>query len=86
MTASSLDIGAIEKLIATKDLQAETYYWMRAKALGSSLEIGRVTTVFGEDPEYWTVATIGSETHHMLYDFDFIQKIDHPGKSDNATE
>jgi hypothetical protein len=32
----------------------------------------QVSTIFGKDPEYWTLVTVGSEQHFMIADFDLL--------------
>lgn len=70
--------------IAITDLEPGRFYWVRKP--GADAEIGRVSTVFGKDREYWTVETIGSETHHMLYDFEFLMEIEPPQFDADAAE
>lgn len=72
--------------IAITDLEPGRLYWIRKPGADAEIEIGRVSTVFGKDREYWTVETIGSETHHMLYDFQFLMEIEPPQFDANAAE
>jgi hypothetical protein len=70
--------GLSLSLIDIKDLEPDRYYWIRKNGADADIEIGRVSTIFGKDREYWTVVTIGSEAHHMLYDFEFLIEIEPP--------
>jgi hypothetical protein len=50
--------------IAHDELLPNTYYWARETSISRDLaesEVVLVSTVFGSAPEYWTVATIGSD-------------------------
>jgi hypothetical protein len=63
--------------IKTRDLKPEGYYWGRRHE-GRGAEIVQISTVFGEDPEFLTVAVMGSEEHHDLQKFEFLAEIDFP--------
>jgi hypothetical protein len=56
------------------------FYWAVEKHEDTRATIVHVSTVFGEDPEYWTLAVIGSEQHRMPDEFVIISRIecDHP--------
>ncbi|CDN51655.1 Hypothetical protein NGAL_HAMBI2427_62590 [Neorhizobium galegae bv. orientalis] len=71
-------MGSSLSLIDIKDLEPDRYYWIRKNGADAAIEIGRVSTIFGKDREFWTVVTTGSETHHMLYDFEFLIEIGPP--------
>ena len=75
---SRIDHEIVHILDRHKYLQPGSYYWIRKIGTDAEVEIGRVSTIFGKDREYWTVETIGSETHHMLYDFEFLAQIERP--------
>ncbi|KPH06254.1 hypothetical protein FHX14_000503 [Rhizobium sp. BK619] len=48
-------------------------YWASSwKHFDGKITVVEVSSVFGEDPDYWTVAVIGSDQHYMLGDFEFI--------------
>ncbi|MBB3319340.1 MULTISPECIES: hypothetical protein [unclassified Rhizobium] len=55
------------------------FYWARStgNAEGKPTVV-QVSTVFGEDPEYWTFAVVGSEQHHMIGDFEIISLVEPP--------
>jgi hypothetical protein len=38
----------------------------------------QVSTVFGEDPDYRTLAVVGSDQHHMIHDFELIALVEPP--------
>ncbi|TAV38816.1 hypothetical protein ELI33_17155 [Rhizobium ruizarguesonis] len=49
------------------------FYWARSsKHFGGDLTIVQVSTVFGEDPDYWALALIGTDEHAMPVDFEII--------------
>jgi hypothetical protein len=48
-------------------------YWARSsRHFDGKLTVVEVSTVFGEDPDYWTVAILGSKQHCMPSEFEFI--------------
>lgn len=55
-------------------LQAESYYWARREN-GDEPEIVQISSIFGEGPDYMTVAVMGSDQHHSLGDFEFMAEI-----------
>jgi hypothetical protein len=60
-------------------LVPEAYYW--ARPLRQSKRnpiIVQVSTVFGAEPDYWTLAVPGSDQHHMITDFQLIELIQPP--------
>lgn len=57
----------------TASLIPEAYYWARsAKHFDGKLTVVQVSTVFGEDPIYWTLALLGTDQHAMPCDFEII--------------
>jgi len=38
----------------------------------------QASTVFGEDPNYWTLALLGTDQHAMPYDFEIIAPLELP--------
>ncbi|TCR76763.1 hypothetical protein EV561_11923 [Rhizobium sp. BK376] len=57
------------------ELRPDIYYWVRRREPSSDLEVARVSAVFGEDPDYWTVTRAGSDVHHMLDEFEFLAEV-----------
>ena len=54
-------------------LVPEGYYWARSsKHFDGKLTVVQVSTVFGEDPNYWTLALPGTDQHAMPSDFEII--------------
>jgi hypothetical protein len=64
--------------MVVKGLEPGAFYWAVPKNNNGSATIVQVSTMFGEDPEYWTLALVGSEQHQMPGDFDIIARIDDP--------
>lgn len=63
MSISSLVLGA--------------FYWASsADHFDGRLTVVQVSTVFGEDPDYWTLALLGTDQHAMVADFEIIEQID----------
>lgn len=40
----------------------------------------QVSTVFGEEPDYWTLTVPGSDQHHMPCDFEVIARVEPPSE------
>lgn len=58
-------------------LVPEHFYWAKSgKVADGRPTVVQVSTVFGEDREYWTLAVVGSDQHHMIGDFEIIAAID----------
>ncbi|MGO4441279.1 hypothetical protein [Rhizobium sp. RAF56] len=54
-------------------------YWARSlKYIDGKITVVEISTVFGEDPEFWTVAVLGSDQHFMPGDFEIIAPIEPP--------
>ncbi|NKQ69747.1 hypothetical protein C3Y89_04995 [Rhizobium sp. UPM1132] len=55
------------------------FYWAKAiKAEGSQRTIVHVSTIFGEEPDYWTLTVPGSDQHFMPGDFEVIALVEPP--------
>jgi hypothetical protein len=62
-----------------KSLVPGAFYWARSgKHAGGHMTIVQVSTIFGEQADYWTLALVGSDQHHMIGDFDIVQRIEPP--------
>lgn len=59
-------------------LEPECFYWARRKEVGSVWEVVQISTVFGTGRDYWTVARTGSDVHHMVDDYEFLDRISLP--------
>ncbi|WP_246690962.1 hypothetical protein [Neorhizobium alkalisoli] len=57
-----------------EDLRVGSYYWARSHG-SDETEIVQVSDIFGSAREYWTVATIGSDQHRNLKEFDFLIRL-----------
>jgi hypothetical protein len=44
------------------------------------MTIVEVSSIFGKEPDYWAVAIIGSDQHHMPDDFEFIAVAEPPSE------
>ncbi|WP_354541259.1 hypothetical protein [Rhizobium sp. OAE497] len=70
-------VGVMKSVVP--DIVPEAFYWARpVKQTDGALSIVQISTVFGEAPDYWTVAVLGSEQHHMIEDFQLLAIIDPP--------
>ncbi|NLS07154.1 hypothetical protein HGP14_28050 [Rhizobium sp. P32RR-XVIII] len=47
-------------MTAVSELKRDSYYWARRRG-ESAWEIVQISTVFGEEREFWAVARIGSD-------------------------
>ncbi|KAA0689464.1 hypothetical protein DTW90_31750 [Neorhizobium sp. P12A] len=63
--------------IETESLEPEGLYWARRNSAGP-VEVVQVSTVFGREKEFLTVATLGSDEHYALEDFEFVAEITPP--------
>jgi hypothetical protein len=60
-----------------KSLVADEFYWARSsKHADGRTTIVQVSTIFGEAPDFWTLAVVGSDQHHMLSDFEIIAVVE----------
>ncbi|MGR9403323.1 hypothetical protein ACU8M5_26755 (plasmid) [Rhizobium leguminosarum] len=60
-------------------LVPHAFYWAKSsKYFDGQLTIVRVSTVFGEDPDYWTLALLGTDQHAMPADFEIIAPAELP--------
>ncbi len=60
-----------------KSLVPDAFYWARSdRHTAGRTTIVQVSTIFGEDPDFWTLAMLGSEQHHMISDFDIIALVE----------
>lgn len=60
-------------------LTAGAFYWARSdKHTDGRPTVVRVSTVFGEEPDFWTVAVTGSDQHYMIGDFEIIAEVEQP--------
>nr|WP_315855621.1 hypothetical protein [Rhizobium leguminosarum] len=47
---------------------------------GGGRRMVQVSTVFGEEPDYWTLTVPGSDQHHMPGDFEVIARVEPPSE------
>jgi hypothetical protein len=65
----------------TASLVPEAYYWARSsRHFDGKLTVVQVSTVFGEEPNYWTLALPGTDQHAMPSDFEIIVQVVPPEK------
>lgn len=63
-------------MIPLQKLEPECFYWATLKAdREAPAEVVRVSTIFGAEREYWSIARLGSDEHRMPADFEFVTKI-----------
>ena len=63
-------------MIPLAKLEPDCFYWATSRAdRGAKAEVVQLSTIFGAEPEYWTVARLGSDEHRMPGDFEFIVRI-----------
>jgi hypothetical protein len=74
-----LSLGMGNEAMSVDRLVPDQFYWAKSvKHKGGGRTIVQVSTIFGEEPEYWTLAVPGSDQHHMVGDFEIIAKVDPP--------
>lgn len=60
-------------------LMRGAFYWARsAKHFDGRPTEVQVSDVFGSEPDYWTLALVGSDQHAMPSDFDIIALVERP--------
>lgn len=60
-------------------LVPEAFYWARSPGyFNGRPTVVQVSTVFGEDPDYWTLALLGTDQHVMPAEFEIICGIERP--------
>jgi hypothetical protein len=60
-----------------KSLVPDEFYWARSnKHADGRITIVQVCTIFGEDPDFWSLAVVGSEQHYMIADFEIIALVE----------
>lgn len=60
-------------------LVPQGFYWARSsKYFGGRRTIVQVSTVFGTDPDYWTLALLGTDQHAMPAEFEVIAPVEFP--------
>lgn len=68
--------------IAYEELEPDVYYWAREKSPAggpaADPEVVLVSSVFGPTTEFFTVVLAGSDEHHSLEKYDFIEKLAPP--------
>jgi hypothetical protein len=54
-------------------LVPDHFYWAKSgKVAAGRPTVVQVSTVFGDEREYWTFAVVGSEQHYMIGDFEIL--------------
>ncbi|WP_431324425.1 hypothetical protein [Rhizobium sp. YTU87027] len=60
-------------------LVAGAFYWATSdKYADRRTTIVQVSTIFGEAPDYWSLAVLGSDQHYMISDFEIIALVEPP--------
>jgi hypothetical protein len=60
-------------------LVPDAFYWAKSsKYFDGRPTIVRVSTVFGKDSDYWTLALLGTDQHAMPADFEIIALVELP--------
>jgi len=68
-------------MMSVARLVPDGFYWGRSiKRRDEPLTIVQVSTIFGRDPEYWTLIVPGSDQHHMVGDFEIIAGVEAPAQ------
>lgn len=64
--------------MAVTSLVPDALYWAHSpKYFDGKITVVQVSTVFGEDPDYCTLALLGTDQHAMPTDFVFIGLSEH---------
>lgn len=65
----------VSVMIDLSELKPQAYYWARRKG-DDAWEVVQVSTVFGGERDFWTIARIGSDLHGMLDEFEYQAEIE----------
>lgn len=58
-------------------LVPDAFYWAKSDGHADGrTTVVQVSTVFGEHPDFWTLAVLGSDQHHMIGDFEIIALVE----------
>jgi len=58
-------------------LVPQAFYWARSDNYANgNITIVQVSTVFGEEPDFWTLAVLGSDQHYMISEFELIAAVE----------
>jgi len=67
--------------MSISSLEPGQLYWAKSsKIFDGQISVVEVSSIFGKEPDYWTVAVIGSDQHHMPGDFEFIAIAEPPSQ------
>jgi len=62
--------------VAARTLNPARFYWAKSsKYNDGETTIVQISTIFGDELDYWTLAVLGSDQHHMIADFDIIAEV-----------
>ncbi|TAU38056.1 hypothetical protein ELH27_34320 [Rhizobium leguminosarum] len=60
-------------------LVPDAFYWARPlKQSDGRLTVVQISTVFGVDQDYWTLAVLGSDQHQMIGDYEIVALAEPP--------
>jgi len=57
------------------DLEPEQFYWAQLRDTRNTPEVVRISTIFGDGRDFWSVARTGTDVHAMLDEFEFLSKV-----------
>ena len=62
--------------MSSPSLVPGAFYWAKSpKFFDGKLTIVRVSTIFGADREYWTLALVGTDQHAMPGEFEITAEV-----------
>ncbi len=66
-------------LMVETSLVPNALYWARSpKHFDGEDTVVQVSTIFGEHPDFWTLALLGTEEHAMPGDFEIVAPVNAP--------
>ncbi|MGZ2384487.1 hypothetical protein ACVIDN_005911 [Rhizobium brockwellii] len=68
-------------MMVAASLVPGAFYWAKSsKYFDGRTTVVQVSTVFGKDPDYWTLALLGTDQHAMPTEFEIIAPAEFPGE------
>lgn len=62
--------------MSISSLVPDAFYWARsANHFDGRPTVVQISTEFGSDPSYWTLALLGTDQHAMPGDFEIIEQV-----------
>jgi hypothetical protein len=68
--------------MSSASLVPGAFYWAKSsKYFDGKITVVRVSTIFGADRDYWTLALVGTDQHAMPGEFEIIAEVQYAEES-----